>query len=69
MTEDPGTQHTGRLLRWLSSFSTNLFPRKPGQPTLDSFFQWLLGLATIGSLFFVIKQLRSEEHTSELQSR
>lgn len=56
MTEDPGTQHTSRLLRWLFSPSTNLFPRKPGQPTLDSFFQWLLGLATIGSVFSAIKQ-------------
>jgi class 3 adenylate cyclase len=49
--------HTGQFLRWLFSSSTKLFPSKSGQPTLDLFFQWLLGLATIGSLFFVIKQL------------
>jgi class 3 adenylate cyclase len=47
---------TGLFLGWLFSPSTNLFPRKPGQPTLDSFFQWLLGLATIGSIFNAIKQ-------------
>lgn len=57
MAESTETQRTGRLLRWLFSPSTNLFPRKPGQPTLDSFFQWLLVLATIGSACFALKQI------------
>lgn len=51
------TRSVGRRLRWLFSPSTNLFYRStPGQPTLDSFFQWLLALATIASGFFALKQ-------------
>ena len=55
--EESSQQHIGRRVRWLLSPSTNLFQSKPGQPTLDSFFQWLLGLATIASIFNAIKQL------------
>lgn len=51
------SQRTGQLFRWLFCSSKSLFPRKPGQPTLDSFFQWLLGLTTITSVFLVLKQL------------
>lgn len=47
----------GQRLRWWLSPSTDPVARpKPGQPTLDSFFQWLLGLAAIASVFFALKQ-------------
>jgi class 3 adenylate cyclase len=55
--EKTEARRTSQLLHWLFSPTSNLFPRKPGQPTLDSFFQWLLGLAAIASVFFAIKQL------------
>ena len=56
MMESDNPLRRNWLLRWLFSSSAKLFPSKPGQPTLDSFFQWLLGLATIASIFHVIKQ-------------
>lgn len=53
----PGKPRLGQQLWWLlSSPSTNLFQSKPGQSTLDSFFQWLLPLATIASTLFALKQ-------------